>query len=65
MLMVLLMPFGALMLWQVRHEPLLAVVLFSFTGVVLGLPVWTAYAEAESALRKILQPEGHGRLVWH
>jgi len=64
LLLVLAPLWMASMLWSVRREALTAVVLFSLFGVAIGLPAWSAYAEAEGALRKVLQPEGQGRLVW-
>lgn len=64
MLLILAPVWIALMLWSVRREALTAVVLFAIVGAAIGLPAWSAYAEADAALRKVLQPEGKGRLVW-
>ena len=64
MLLVLAPLWIAFMLWSARHEALTAVLLCSIFGAVIGLPAWSAYAEAETALRKVLQPEGRGRLAW-
>lgn len=63
-LLVLAPVWMASMLWSIRRDALTALVLFSLFGVAIGLPAWSAYAEAEGALRKVLQPEGQGRLVW-
>lgn len=64
MLLVLAPIWMASMLWSVRHDVLPAVLLFAIVGTVIGLPAWSAYGEADAALRKVLQPEGQGRLVW-